>query len=707
MNLDKNFISCDKLKNVIEIEQNLGLYTKHFTKKKKEKVYYYDVISAFDIETTSLNFIDGKDEVHHGTMYINMIAVNGHATYFRTWDEYYNFTLWLKDTFKLNYNNRLIIWVHNLSFEFSFIEHMYKWVELFARQERKPITALTDLGIEFRCSYVLSGASLDFVLKNEVLRHDILKKTGDLNYTLLRGTTTPLTPKELKYCLNDVMGLSAYICEVLENENVNLAHIRLTKTGQVRNYCFNKCLGNYVYMKGVTCYYKDLISGLTIQSNDEYLSLKRAFQGGFTHANIFNVGKVLHNVTSYDFTSSYPAVMCSELYPMSKSVYKKTISYDDFIALEKKGFLFIMDIHIKNVYPKLHNDNIISISKCWNLFEYKNNNGRVAHAKNLCTTVTNIDLHNIEDFYNFELVSIKNVYMYRGEYLPKKFIESVLDFYSSKTTLKDVEGKEVEYLLKKGMLNSCYGMSVTDIVNDVVEFDTEWKTHTEDITEQITKYNKSRKRFLFYPWGVFVTAYARNNLYSAIKILGSDYIYADTDSVKITNADKYNDYFNSYNENIINKINTCLSYRKIDLNLASPQTIKGTIKPLGVWDFDGFYDDFKTLGAKRYLSRHGDTYKLTCAGTSKKSVDYIVKNGGFNAFNFGLVIPYTDSGRNVSYYSDLPMNGEFIDYLGNKQYYNEKSGLCLQPSDFTLKHNSKFEEFISSITGDFVEINQF
>ena len=35
----------------------------------------------------------------------------------------------------------------------------------------------------------------------------------------------------------------------------------------------------------------------------------------------------------------------------------------------------------------------------------------------------------------------------------------------------------------------------------------------------------------------------------------------------------------------------------------SPKTIKGETKTLGVWDFDGFYTDFKTLGAKRYIFR--------------------------------------------------------------------------------------------------------
>ena len=88
-------------------------------------------------------------------------------------------------------------------------------------------------------------------------------------------------------------------------------------------------------------------------------------------------------------------------------------------------------------------------------------------------------------------------------------------------------------------------------------------------------------------------------------------------------------------------------------------------------------------------------------------VDFIKNNGGFDAFNFGLVVPYTDSGRNVSYYTDISVKGEFIDYLGNKQYYNERSGICLQQSDFTLKRNSKFEEFIYSITGEFIDYIQF
>ena len=49
--------------------------------------------------------------------------------------------------------------------------------------------------------------------------------------------------------------------------------------------------------------------------------------------------------------------------------------------------------------------------------------------------------------------------------------------------------------------------------------------------ETIEKYNNKKNRFLFYPWGIFVTSIARHNLWMAIIEFGDDYIYSDTDSI--------------------------------------------------------------------------------------------------------------------------------------------------------------------------------
>ena len=84
-------------------------------------------------------------------------------------------------------------------------------------------------------------------------------------------------------------------------------------------------------------------------------------------------------------------------------------------------------------------------------------------------------------------------------------------------------------------------------------------------------------------------------------IFGNDYVYSDTDSVKILNYKNHLKYFEKYNENILKKLKYMCNVYEIDISLLSPKNMKGEVKPLGVWDFEHIYDKFKTLGAKRYI----------------------------------------------------------------------------------------------------------
>ena len=80
--------------------------------------------------------------------------------------------------------------------------------------------------------------------------------------------------------------------------------------------------------------------------------------------------------------------------------------------------------------------------------------------------------------------------------------------------------RNVEYLGSKEMVNAAYGMTVTDICRDEIIYDEssqmDWEKQKPNIEDAIEKYNKSARRFLFYPWGVWVTAYARRNLFSGL-----------------------------------------------------------------------------------------------------------------------------------------------------------------------------------------------
>ena len=329
-------------------------------------------------------------------------------------------------------------------------------------------------------------------------------------------------------------------------------------------------------------------------------------------------------------------------------------------------------------------------------------NGRVISAEEITMTITNVDLDIIDKTYDYDRIEIGLGYTYAKAYLPKTLIECILDFYEKKTTLKDVEGEEATYMLFKGMLNSLYGMCVTDIVNDnIVYANGSWGKVDGDAEEQISKYNKSRNRFLFYPWGVFVTAYARQNLWTGILECGDDYIYSDTDSVKILNFDNHKQYFDNYNKEIIGKLETtCIQY-SINTDRIRPKTVKGKEKPLGVWDDEGTYDGFKTLGSKRYLVQKDGEFKCTVAGVNKKLTSKYIgeKDDPWGFFEDKMVVDEEHSGRLISTYLDEGYDVKVVDYQGKCYNGREESGIHMEPSEY---HLTMTTEYLALVLGLYI-----
>ena len=110
-------------------------------------------------------------------------------------------------------------------------------------------------------------------------------------------------------------------------------------------------------------------------------------------------------------------------------------------------------------------------------------------------------------------------------------------------------------------------MSVTNPLRDEIVCDGEtWDVEHltgEKRLEVLNKYNDSKNRFLFYPWGIYVTAYARRNLFTGILECGDDYIYSDTDSVKIKNGEDHKEYFKAYNDLAQQKLRSACKFHKI------------------------------------------------------------------------------------------------------------------------------------------------
>lgn len=667
------------------------------TNNKKRKVY--NIPAAFDIEVTSFYTNGEKSAI----MYEWSLGVLNWVTYGRTWQQFINVLdalHWALRTQEVN----LIVYVHNLPYEWQFIRHRLVWSKVFFLDARKPVYAITDTGIEFRCSLKLSNKKLEYTA-DDLKKYPVEKMVGDLDYSLIRNDKTILSEKELKYCENDIRVLLSYIQEKIEQDG-DILSIPLTNTGYVRNYCRKAC-----YEKKRA--YRERISQLTLEA-DEYIELKEAFQGGFTHANANKVDKVYTNVASYDFTSSYPSVMIAEKYPMKKGEFIGSATEEQIMELSKK-YCCLFRCKFQNIVAITEVEHPISKSKCRNIISVIEDNGRLVAAKEAETTITEQDYIVISKFYSWEKIKIFDLIIYEKHYLPKAFIKAIIDLYKRKTELKDVEGEEINYMILKNMLNSAFGMTVTDIVREIYEYSEETgytekikemtkEEYRKELEKQINTYNKSWNRFLFYPWGVWVTAYARKNLFTGIYAIGTDYIYSDTDSIKFTNPDKHKYYFDGYNEFVLAKLKKTCETLSLDFSDLSPKNKWGVEKPIGVWDFEGIYTKFKTLGAKRYLvqtskpDKHtGSYYKLTVAGVNKTmAMAYLEREyeNPFDAFNSDLVVPKTDSGRNVLTYLDIEQEGDLTDYQGNISHYHEYSSIHMESIDYSFHRSIMFIQYL-------------
>lgn len=664
------------------------------TVKTNKKIVYYDIPSSFDIETSS--FYNHGEKV--AIMYCFSFCFNGVCYFGRTWEEFKILVEELENSLNLSIDRRLIVYVHNLSFEFQFIRKLFSWNNVFSLSSRKPIYALTSTGIEFRCSYLLSGYSLE-KLGDNLRKYKVTKLVGDLDYSLIRHSKTVMTEKEIQYSINDVCVVVAYIQEEIERLG-NISRIPLTKTGYVRNYCKKMCLyngdrhNNKNYKK-----FKNLMNDLTLDK-EEYRQLKRAFQGGFTHASARYSDKVLCDVDSIDFTSSYPYVMISEMFPMSHSNKVKIESKEQFENCIKR-YCCLFDVEFIGLEPKYINENYISKSRCYNTKGVIENNGRVVYAESISTTITDVDYTIIQQCYTWEKVKIWNFKTYQRDYLPRQLILSILKLYGDKTELKGVENKEVEYMLGKAMLNSVYGMAVTDIVRDDIQYINDWICNSPDYDKLIKMYNNSKNRFLFYPWGVWVCAYARRNLWTGILQFGDDYIYSDTDSIKCLNIEKHMSYINEYNKRVENKLKRSSVINDFDFNLVQPSTIKGVKKMLGVWDWEteeNKYTRFKTLGAKRYMIEQNNKINITVSGLNKKIVvPYLLKKYGdniFKEFTDDLYIPKGKTGKMTHTYIDDERKGMIGDYKGIKYEYDELSSIHLEESDYSLNLSDEYINYL-------------
>ena len=670
----------------------------------RKNKFYNDIIT-FDIEVTSFFFSKrqkiwgtpytiGLDECQSATEYLGLpyiwqCSINGDIIFGRELSE---FIIFLENISRKNPYKKYI-YIHFLSYEFHFLMSYIKFDKVFARKPHMPIYAISDnYNIEFRCSYFLTNMSLAKLQDNYNL--PITNKEGQLNYDIPRLPNSVLSDDELEYCEFDVKVLHELIKHFIKKYG-NIPNIPLTQTGEIRRIVKNEVLCGYKHLNKIKNMYPDL---------ENYKILTRVFAGGYTHANYLYTESIVHDVYSFDRASSYPAVMVTEKYPLTR-FEKCSNEYK-----HRNNYCYMSLIALKN-FQSISAWDYISEHKCEKRINVSVDNGRIIAGDYAELWVTDIDYDIIVQNYKFiangSITILQNYRAVKG-YLPQPFIRFILQQYVYKTTLKNVKGKEDLYKKAKQFINALYGMCVTnDIRNEVLfnsdtlEFDID-KLTDDDIS---AKLNKSH--FLNFGWGVYITAYARRELWKLIHSIGNDVVYVDTDSVKFVDILENLPKITKYNEEMINLLKYTSNILGIELEMFIPKLNKNYVgmccAPIGVFEFECIYADFKTYGAKKYAYNyaHNKKFGFTVAGCIKEYYDWNEKDPAkrkkptiksLDDFRLGRKFMY---GRKVMKYTASQPLAYLTDLQDNEYINTQLTGIVSLNSTYTLGLSVEYDEFLA------------
>lgn len=689
-----------------------GICPRSGKKKKKGEKDYINIISAFDIET-SLIKTGSENTDAHSFMYIWMFCVGDRIIIGRTWDEWLDCLMTIqaalircKEYWNLANKPYLMIWVHNLAYEFAFISGLYPFTndEIFFRDVRKPIKCNMFDCYEFRCSYIQSNMSLKALTKQTGVK---TKLSGqEFDYSKIRFPWTELTDREMEYCITDVVSLVDAMRVRIERGGDTLTTVPLTSTGYVRRECKESLKNRYLQILDLKPWQGE--GGYKI-----YRLLRDAFRGGNTHANRFYVGKICDDVYSYDIASSYPTQQLTKKFPMKP--YKFLCSCDPesvfmYIGLGYSvvGRYRFTKIRLKNKKEPMP---YISLSRCQESTGVLLDNGRILSADYIEAALTEVDLKIILKQYEFTgKFVVTECMVAEKDYLPAEYRSVIQDYYDKKTLLKGATSNDDKYTYarSKELLNAVYGMSATsasgEIVygkirdfdtGEVIDFDGGYieKTLADMTPEEIQK--RLQALAFCYQWGVYTTAYAREQLQLAIDLCGDKILYCDTDSVK------------TIGDAPIHKLNDELRKRAYDMG-AYAYDREGREHPIGVFEFDGHYKQFITQGAKRYAYiDDNDEMHITVSGVTKQinektGVPFAVEElKTLKRFKPGMV--WRKAGGTMAVYNDRD-NFDYTDPETGKIVHIGKN-VAIVPTTYEMSYSDDYNKLLRGLEGyaEFIE----
>lgn len=646
-----------------------------FESRNKHNFKYSNLAAAFDIETSKVS-VEGNKKI--AFMYIWQLAIENIVVYGRSWDDFRECIRKIKKELKLSSKYKLIIYVHNLKYEFAFFKNevTIQTSDFLARDKNNIIKCSVENVIEFRDSYSCSEKGLS----------EIGKEVGipklELDYNKIRTEVTPLSTEELNYCANDVIILEEYIRKQ-KIKYGSIYNIPLTVTQAIKRIINENCNEENGYTQSLAAKLKDCKKDNIILDK-----LQKSFIGGLNYFNKNYKSVEEPNVTGIDIISSYPTQMILKKFPMTKfkpievpkdyneivnntyynskpllitfevSKFDAKYSYLSFLSSDKKRYVSINEKRCKFIGNKL-----------------------VSSQAPIKLCLNDIDFKLFLEFYNFEEdeIIIDTIYASNYGYLPKYIIDTIVELYHQKNCLKKkhtkikkyrklTEDEKAEYAFIKSLLNRIYGVFVQDPIATNYEFD-----KLKGVVEEKGEERINRKCPVLYQWGVWVTSWGRYELLNLFKKITvrlqpngeenyiDDVLYMDTDSIKYKKNTLYNTIVSQYNNKVNKDIKKFCSLNEINFD---------TLKGIGTFDFEE-YKVFKTIGLKRYC--------------------FIDDNDRFEYHISGLP-------NDNKYFDDLKTNSEKMAAVNVKMELDEETACKHQTRYYTKDEETMVEDYLGNVS---------
>lgn len=667
-----------------------------------------NIFCAFDIETSTKWLNENRKEYDvHSWMYSWAFQVEDMTVLGREWSDFFAFLDRLAEACaavqyskRLGVAPKLIIWVHNLAYEWAFLSGLYPFTneECFFRDIRKPIYIKMKGVFEFRCSYIQTNLSLAVLCKQMGVPEKLSGQKFD--YNKIRYPWTPLTDYEREYIITDVESLVLAMKKRVMMNGDNLLTVPLTSTGYVRRECKESIKSRFFDIREMK------------PDERQYKLLRKAFRGGNTHANRTYAGKIINDVISYDIVSCYPTQQLTQRFPMKPFRWlDMQLTLERVLKFIGLGYAVVGLYQFKGLRLKNKKCPIPYISlSCTDTEMYREeeytdskgrtkkrqvllvklDNGRILESHYTEIALTEIDLQIVLSQYDFDEIGVLDCMVAQKDFLPAEYRAVIQKFYSDKTKLKGDDSDQGIYLYtkSKNMLNSVYGMSATDPIHqEIVYSDGEYsRMDYEKLTEDEKK--KALRSAPFpYQWGVYTTALARAQLQRAIDAAGPDQIiYCDTDSIKVKGKVD------------IGKLNE-LQMKKAITAEAFADDMHGHRHYIGLFEQDAKYDRFITQGAKRYAYEHEGKLGVTVSGVTKLRNE---NTGEFYAVeelqrleNFRVGMVWEKAGGTMAVYND---NDDFYltDEETGKQVHVTKN-VSIIPTTYKLTYSKDYSLLLGEI----------